>query len=555
MLWRKIVTYGIEKTIDLVEATRRMLNDAGFNKCDSFFGRRVSEGVLRLVKQFQEENYSTVVGRLIVALFSRIARGCPPTPDFLGEVRQEIEAFAKDEPYNDAVEKGRWIHKRYPTLWWAGDLHKAIGSMVPPKPDAQKFSQKFDGAPLVRDEPMDPPPAGIVEDEPLSQPRVVKLSEVKSLIREGKTIQAIKLYREATGKGLKESRDFVYELRDGKIEFVDDTPKPLFDNYGFNSKPPPADLFNFEKLDNYGSGFAFTPGRISGTVPLKKMDVNLNVLDKALARDDEETFDNKIENIEKTEEKMCSNSRIAEVIRGFCKNLESFTSLDVSNKAKTNGLVARHREIAELVRKAFADGDMDTYGYVRNLITVTISGGVTAQTYLYHHTTVPADDYKDRAQVAVRPSQPTPQPTPAPLPYTGDDDDDDDDRPTLPTPIIPPVFTAAAPTPPAIGRLTRVLNTSSMTRTQKGDGRLEVPHVWMIGLGWQIGDTVSAVRDGNSLILKTFVQPGERVVRQFTVDRWNRIRITTKVLNEAGLHLGTGGQHIMTLRTGDIKID
>jgi hypothetical protein len=191
---------------------------------------------------------------------------------------------------------------------------------------------------------------------------------------------------------------------------------------------------------------------------------------------------------------------------------------------------------------------MDQFGYVRDMISVTLPGSGNAQAYLYRHVTVPADDYKNRAQVAIKPQV---QPV-APQ-------DDDDDQPALPTPIIPqnlvPPRPTAQATVPVVGRLTRVLNTSSVTRTQKGDGRLEVPHVWLARLGWQVGDTVSAVRHGNSLILKTSIQPGEQAVRSFTVDRWNRIRITTKALNEAGIHFGTGGQHIMTLRTNDIKID
>lgn len=512
----------LRKTATLVDAAKQMLEDAGFGDHESFFARRVKDGVLNLANQFQQENYSTVVGRLVVALFSRVARGSPPTPDFLKEVWREIEAFAKDEPYNEKEERGHWIQKRYPMLNWVGDLHKHISDEVLQRPKAQTFS----GAPLVRD---DQEPAPVLVDDEVSKPsRQVRVSELRAMAKDGKVIAAIKLYRDATGKGLKESKDFVLALRDEPTELVDDRLPPL-DHYGFGAPVVP-----FVKLDSYGSeSMALAPGKASGTIGAKNVTVDLAAK-------------------KEIEGKMDAKSKIVGVIREFCRNMESFTSLDVSNKAKSEGLVARHREVAELVRGAHADGVMDTYGYVRDLIDVTLPGGGSAQAYLYRHTTVPADDYRNRAQVALKPQLQS-----APQAY------DDDGLPPLPTPIIPqnlvnlpqpPTF-AAPPAPPTVGRLTRVLNTSSVTRTQKGDGRLEVPHVWLARLGWQVGDTVSAVVDGNGLVLKTTVQLGEQVVRQFTVDRWNRIRITTKALSEVGIHFGTGGQHIMTLRTGDIRID
>jgi hypothetical protein len=248
---------------------------------------------------------------------------------------------------------------------------------------------------------------------------------------------------------------------------------------------------------------------------------------------------------EKEEKNMCMNAtaletKVVETVKEFCHDMVSFTSLDISNKVKTRGFVARHREIAELVRTTFVNGTMDTYGFKRDLINVTVTGGMIVQTYLYHHVTVPIDDYKNRTQVALKPSRQSPV-TSTLVSKT----------PVLPQLPSTPVYTSPV-TPPS---LTHMLNTSSVTRSQKGDGRLEIPRVWLNSLGWQVGDTVSAIRDGNSLVLKTSVQFGDNVVKSFVVDRWNRIRITTRVLNEAGLHLGSGGQHVMTLRTGDIKID
>lgn len=579
-----------EKAPTLVDAAKKMLDDAGFGDYGSFLARRVKDGVLNLASQFQQENYSAIVGRLVVALFARVARGSPPTPDFLREVWHEIEAFAKDEPYDEQAEKQRWILKRYPSLCWRADLQRHIGESVFPRPN-----DKFAGAPLVREDPEKPSddlvrriksllwdgqrmdaikshmdatgvefdksrafvdslyhtddgsrvigPETSIDDIAIPK-RELTVSELEALVTAGRKIEAIKLYKAATDKGLKESKDFVDELERrmkpvATIGLLGPVPKPV-DSYGFAVPAEPK----FSALDNYGSGSAlagkdFISGKASGTLSAVNVEINLAALGAALGFAKE------------TEENMDAKSKTVGIVKEFCRNLESFTSLDVSNRAKADGLVARHREIAELVRATFANGEMDTFGYKRDLIDVTIPGGNTAQTYLYHHTTVPVDDYKDRSQVALKPTRQPVQAQPAPVPYNGDDDDNDaagDPLPSLPTPIIPATTANHA-------GAARVLNTSSVTRTQKGDGRLEVPRVWMVQLGWQIGDTVSAVRDGNGLILKTDIGIGDQVVRSFTVDRWNRIRITTKALSEAGIHFGTGGQHIMTLRTGDIRID
>jgi hypothetical protein len=73
------VNYGIRKTITLVTAAKQMLADAGFGNDGSIFTRRVAEGVVKLAELFDDQKYSVLCGRLVVALFSRIARGNPPT--------------------------------------------------------------------------------------------------------------------------------------------------------------------------------------------------------------------------------------------------------------------------------------------------------------------------------------------------------------------------------------------------------------------------------------------------------------------------------------------
>jgi hypothetical protein len=510
-MWGDLMEYGREQATNLVEAAKQMLHDAGFigGTHDSVFARQVSHGVVELARVFQDQRFSALCGRLVAALFSRLARGSFPTPEFLGKVREEIEEAAKDDPYDEQEERTRWIQQRYPTLRWAGDLHSHIRDMVFPRRDDNegRSDERFAGAPLHRDGPKD-------EDDPVLRPaKTIRMSDIRSMLSDGRFVQAVLEYRRATGIGLREARDFVYTLC-GNM--------------------------------NQGQGGGYVPGAQSGTLAMNRLVLHPGNMEKALgfppgslpvrSEGDKET-------------NMDVKTKTVGIIREFCKDMKAFTSLDVSNKAKAEGLVARHREVAELVREAFADGEMGEYGYDRSLIDVTLRGGGSAQAYLYHHSTVSVDNYIDRAQTADR--VPAPQGTSQAVP-----DAAGDCAASVPDSSTPQATPAAVATPAASNRLTRILNTTtSVVRFQKGDGRLEVPRVWLARLGWNAGDTVDAVRDGNSLILKTGALHGEQVLRTFTVDRWCRIRITTKVLNQTGIHFGTGGQHVATLRAADIKID
>lgn len=49
-----------------------------------------------------------------------------------------------------------------------------------------------------------------------------QLSEIKSLLAEGRKIDAIKRYRDATGSGLKESKDWVDQFQ---VELIKDQPE------------------------------------------------------------------------------------------------------------------------------------------------------------------------------------------------------------------------------------------------------------------------------------------------------------------------------------------
>lgn len=70
-------------------------------------------------------------------------------------------------------------------------------------------------------------------------PTGIKNAEkVRELIADGHLINAIKTVREETGIGLKEAKDYVEALRDGKIPTAPESKKPIFDD----SISPDADV-------------------------------------------------------------------------------------------------------------------------------------------------------------------------------------------------------------------------------------------------------------------------------------------------------------------------
>ena len=256
------------------------------------------------------------------------------------------------------------------------------------------------------------------------------------------------------------------------------------------------------------------------------------------------------------EKKMNLQQQVNRVVGALCEDLESFTSIDVSNKVKETGLKVRHREVAHLVRTSFANGDLDRHGYVRDLIKVTLKSGKDAQAYLYRHSTVSESAYDLRTQVALPPGQnkaaaQAPAPTPAPAPKLNLSP-----RNPAAVPATRPFQTPLTPLPPqTTPTQTTTLGSSTVTRVQKGDGRLEIPGVWMTRLGWTENTVVYAVRNGSSILLTRNTGLGADILRKFTVDRWGRIRLTTGTLNRVGKNRGTGGQHTLTLNADSIRVD
>jgi len=255
--------------------------------------------------------------------------------------------------------------------------------------------------------------------------------------------------------------------------------------------------------------------------------------------------------ITKVEEKdMNLQQQVNKVISFLCDDLESFTSIDVSNRVKQNGLFVRHREVAHLVRTAYANKDLVQYGYVRDLINVTLKNGESAQAFLYHHATVPTSEYKLRDQVALSPD-------------TVQQQTKNKDQVSPPAPTVPPVQKQHAPTQQQVSvnsqtnlTKTTVARKSERIGVQKADGRLEIPSSWIAELGWTEGMNVYATSTlSNSILLTRTPGQGADILRKFVIDRWGRIRLSLSVLNKAGKNRGYGGCHTLTLQDDSIKVD
>ncbi len=140
---------------------------------------------------------------------------------------------------------------------------------------------------------------------------------------------------------------------------------------------------------------------------------------------------------------------VRSVIQDFISRDVLFTALDVSNAVKQVTPLARHREVRDVVRSLFST-EIETQGWARTPIAVTLGDGTTAEALLYHPLTDSWDlDNKYSAQqrqaVALHPvttAQQTTVPLPASLPV-----------PVVATPapqtVVAPVAQAPVPLPTA----------------------------------------------------------------------------------------------------------
>lgn len=74
---------------------------------------------------------------------------------------------------------------------------------------------------------------------------------------------------------------------------------------------------------------------------------------------------------------------VKETVKDFVTGSTLFTALDVSNKVKEAMPFARHREIRDIVRNLFTT-EIETAGYTKTSISVTLKDNSTADALLYH---------------------------------------------------------------------------------------------------------------------------------------------------------------------------
>jgi len=241
---------------------------------------------------------------------------------------------------------------------------------------------------------------------------------------------------------------------------------------------------------------------------------------------------------EKEMDKLTLKDKVATIVEDTCDDLGSFTSLDVSNKVKQHGFPSvRHREVAHIVRTLYVDGLMEDYGYERSLINVTLSNGQQTQAYVYHHQSQSPDSYDRRSQVAI--------------PVAKSDDNKADDVTIIPS--------SAAAVTPASSPSIQVLNTGSssdtLTRTRKGDCRLEIPASWVKELGWRSGSNIYIIHDSGMIMLKESDDVGtsDRVLMTTTVTD-GRLRVPKTAFEKAGFSGAAGTSHEVILEDTFITV-
>jgi hypothetical protein len=117
---------------------------------------------------------------------------------------------------------------------------------------------------------------------------------------------------------------------------------------------------------------------------------------------------------------------VRSVVQDFINREVLFTALDVSNSVKQSLPQVRHREVRDVVRSIFST-EIETQGWARTPITVTLGDGTAAEALLYHPLTDSWDldnkyNTQQRQAVPVRPVQQAqatiaaPAPVAVPLP-------------------------------------------------------------------------------------------------------------------------------------------
>ena len=171
---------------------------------------------------------------------------------------------------------------------------------------------------------------------------------------------------------------------------------------------------------------------------------------------------------------------VDETVESRLRNERLFTTLDISNDIKRRRFHVRHGEVAQAVRELFQIGAMQAMNYERVLIEVNTEGGdKTTEAFLYLPKNAHPADYAGRVQDALPPLGGTAALDPAGY-----------------VPLRFPTLRALASGKKGTRR------TGSGTRGKfRRDGALSVPRPLVQQAGWQVGDTLFLLRDGDLLRL------------------------------------------------------
>ncbi|MFA5048312.1 MAG: hypothetical protein WC516_04815 [Patescibacteria group bacterium] len=236
-------------------------------------------------------------------------------------------------------------------------------------------------------------------------------------------------------------------------------------------------------------------------------------------------------------------NKVFNIVKTFCNDLVSFTSLDVSNTVKQEGFSdARHRDIAPIVRQMFADSVLDDFGYMRTLIDVELLSELKTKTNLYHHVSVSPDSYFNRKQIAIPPKKSDGVPAPTTC------------HPILPPPPIVPIQTPIFTFNDSQHVLNTIADNSDMGFDKnelecycKSDGRLEIPIGWVRDFDFRPGDVVGMALKNNKICLSldTDDEDWSVAIGSTTVTPDNRLRVTKTAFMKAGFDYSPNSKHLV----------
>ena len=94
-----------------------------------------------------------------------------------------------------------------------------------------------------------------------------------------------------------------------------------------------------------------------------------------------------------------TDDKLYELVTDFMRNGKMFTSLDITNLAKDDGIRVRNYQVADWMRKnVISLAHANSYQYNQSLIKVDSKSAGMTLAYLYHHYSSSTDTYLDRDQ-------------------------------------------------------------------------------------------------------------------------------------------------------------